>query len=70
MPTPSCPQCKQEIGGAATSTKLNPSREGFYVVGWCRLDVHEACYLLHLRSCRPCWTHNALLAGFETQEAP
>lgn len=56
---PNCPQCKELIEGIAHTT---------YVVGWCQQDVHVACYLLHLRSCRPCWRHNAVLAGFEREK--
>lgn len=45
-----CPQCQQAIDGIATGT---------YAVGWCRQDIHLACFLLHCRACPPCRAQNA-----------
>lgn len=44
-----CPHCKEAIEGIQAST---------YWVGWCRKEIHRACFLLHARSCQACRWHN------------
>lgn len=52
-----CPQCKEPINGI--------DRES-YAVGWCQQDVHQACLLLHIRTCPQCRKHNEDVVGHVT----